>query len=65
MEYCYWCTQRPPAPGAIPKGAIDIEYTERYMEDLGGHMVYVWGIVWYDRELTDKEINDYELTIGE
>ena len=58
----YLCTQRPPVPGAVPKtGLKNVEYLDRYMEDAGGHVRYIYGAVEYDRELTDKEIDDYEL----
>lgn len=59
--YRYLCTQRPPMPGAIPKGAVNVDYTEFTHEDAGGHTHHVWGAVEYDHELTDKEVEDYEL----
>lgn len=57
----YICTQRPPMPGGIPRGAVNIEYGEGYMEDFGGHTVRFWGAVEYSRPLSDKEVEDYEL----
>ena len=63
--YCYYCTQRPPMPGAIPRGVAEIEDMERMVEDLGGNWIYVYAKIWYDRELTDKEIDDYELSPAE
>lgn len=59
--YRYLCTQRPPMPGSIPSGAKSVDYTEFETECPGGHMHHVWGAVEYARELTDKEIEDYEL----
>lgn len=64
--YCYYCTQRPPAPGAIPKGCIEVEdFDERNIEDLGGHWIRAYGKIWYDRKLTDQELYGYELTPAE
>lgn len=58
----YYCPQRPPVPGSIPRGVIRIEYAEDgYMIDAEGHSRKAWGFVEYDRELTAKEIYDYEL----
>lgn len=57
----YYCTLRPPAPGAIPGGAVKVDYNEFTAEDAGGHVVHIWGAVEYARELTQKEICDYEL----
>lgn len=59
--YSYYCCYRPPMPGGIPKGVVGVDYTEKTIEDTGGHVRHVWGTVDYDRELTDKEISDYEL----
>lgn len=62
MIYRYYCPARPPAPGAVPKGAINVEYSDDgYMVDADGYSHRAWGVVEYDRELTDREINDYEL----
>ena len=59
--YRYLCTQREPAPGAVPAHPINVDYDQYQTEDPGGHVVYVWGAVEYDRELTQQEICDYEL----
>ena len=60
--YRYLCCNRPPMPGGIPKGAVNVEDFEPYRyEDAGGHCRIVWGAVEYDHELTEKEIEDYEL----
>ncbi len=59
--YRYLCPERPPMPGGIPKGAVSVDYTEFTYEDTGGGTHHIWGAVEYDRELTDKEIQDYEL----
>lgn len=49
-KYFYEMTARPFGIGCQPKGVIEFD------EDKGE-----WGIIAYDRELTDKEIEDYEL----
>lgn len=56
----YYLTQRPPAPGAIPAGARAVaDYDEpAYIHSIG-KTVHGWAE--YDRELTDREIEDYEL----
>ena len=60
--YRYLCTNRPPMPGGIPKGAANVECFEPYRtEDPGGHPCIVWGAVEYTRKLTEDEVADYEL----
>lgn len=60
MLYKYYCIMRPPAPGTIPKGAIEIRmYNERrYIAEIER---MAWGWVEYDRELSYEEIHSYEL----
>lgn len=61
----YYCPARPPAPGAVPRGAIRVEYSDDgYMVDEEGYSHRAWGLVEYDRELTEREIDDYELDEG-
>ncbi len=59
-KYGYYTLYRPPMPGAIPRGAVEMECLDDnpYAEDIRHN---VWGKVWYDRPLTDQEIRDYEL----
>lgn len=58
----YYCPERPPMPGTIPRGVVRIEYAEDgFMIDDEGHSRKAWGFVEYDRILTPKEIADYEL----
>ena len=59
----YYLTERGPGAFCQPKGVIN---THDY-----GNRIYVvaincgaWGYAEYDRELTNKEINDYELIEG-
>ena len=49
-EYIYEMLQRPVSPGAQPKGM------QWFDEDKGN-----WGIVAYDRELTEQELDEYEM----
>lgn len=61
VGWWYYVTQRPPAPGAVPKlGLIrTFEYESRlYVESIGRR---AYGSVVYNRELTEAEIDDYEL----
>lgn len=60
--YRYICCNRQPMLGGLPNGAVHVEYFEPYRyEDAGGHCRIACGAVEYVRELTEKEIEDYEL----
>lgn len=48
--YYYEMLLRPFSPGAQPSGVV------AHNSDLGR-----WGVIGYTRELTEKEISDYEL----
>lgn len=63
MTYRYYCPCRPPAPGAIPPGVTRIVYADddAVMVDEEGYPHKAWAMVEYDRRLTDKELEDYEL----
>lgn len=57
----YYCTERPPMPGAIPKrGLLEIrEYDRRtFVPDIGRE---AWAELIYGRELTEEEVFEYEL----
>ena len=62
MNYRYWTMQRPPMLGAIPKDGLIETYAfperQKVME-LGGREA--WGYALYDRELSEKELSDYEM----
>jgi len=59
-RYRYYCLERPAGPGAIPRGVVVItNFDERKTADEIGRMA--WGWVEYERELTEKEIREYEL----
>ena len=55
-EYKYYLHARPAGPGAVPNGLTHID-----AEDGGGRH----GAVYYDRELSAKEVSDYELVPAE
>lgn len=61
--YRYYCRMRPPMPGTIPRGPINIEdYGERkHVYEAGCD---AWGHVDYERELSPREVYDYELVTG-
>lgn len=58
--YRYYLPERPPVPGSIPKGGIVDVHDGKVM--WGTFDFY--GYVDYNRELTDKEVSDYELIAG-
>lgn len=58
--YRYYCLYRPPMPGTIPRGPINIEdFGERRMIDEISRPA--WGFVEYPRQLTPHEVYEYEL----
>ena len=57
--YRYYCSYRPPMPGAIPRKGLVRVASYDYKQSISGRGA--WGFVEYDRELTEKEIVDYEL----
>ena len=59
--YSYYMTQRPPMPGAMPTEGLEFidENTQlRFINEIGRE---AYARLTYNRELTDKEITDYEL----
>lgn len=57
--YSYLTLNRPPMPGGIPReGLVEQEGFDQREQRYGYRC---WGIVVYDRPLTDKEVKDYEL----
>lgn len=54
MTYRYYMTQRPPSPGAQPKGSTNLVIYDTKTEG-------AWGYVEYREPLTEKQITDYEL----
>jgi len=58
MTYRYYMTQRPPSPGAQPRGSINVVSYDNKKDG-------AWGYVEYEKPLTDKQVKDYELEIRE
>lgn len=61
-RHVYLMLHRPVGPGTCPKGFIEYEnFDERQMV----LNVYgpAWGTVLYDRELTQKELDEYEMEL--
>lgn len=57
MSYIYVCRMRPPAPGAVPMhGLIDVDYDLIWYKGK-----QCWGSVRYDRKLSEKELEVFEL----
>ena len=55
--WMYLCRERPPAPGAIPKGGVlEVGYDRMWCD---GKLC--WGWVQYVRELLPYELQEYEL----
>lgn len=64
-KYAYYMTQRPFSIGAQPKeGFVEAEDFdgEKYIEDIDRK---AWSRIVYDRELTEQEIEQYELVPAE
>lgn len=57
----YYLTQRPPSIGTHPRGTTNVVAfdNKQPVEGIGKD---AWGYVDYDKELTDNQANDYELT---
>ena len=61
MGYSYYMTQRPPAPGAMPKDGLELidEYPRpQYVPEIE-HTA--WAKLAYSKELTQREAQSYEL----
>lgn len=63
IVYRYYCRFRPPMPGAIPRQSLVRVGIYDYKQSIGG--VGAWGFAEYDRPLTAREIEDYELADGQ
>lgn len=58
----YICTMRPPDPGAAPRnGLTNVSFEEGFTRS-GRHF---WGIVEYNRHLTEEETWQYDLVLYE
>lgn len=59
----YYMLHRPVAPGAVPtSGMMDfINYEARAEIHTGHGTIWAWAEVYYERELTDLELKNYEM----
>lgn len=58
--YRYYCKYRPPMPGGVPREGLVHAADYDYPQSFNG--IAAHGYVEYSRELTAREIGDYELT---
>lgn len=59
--YSYYMTQRPPCPGAQPRnGLVNVHELDPDSDTPGIGRAYA--MLEYDRELTEDEVRNYELT---
>lgn len=68
MIYKYLLTQRAPSPGAQPNTPINVEdFGTRILmiNDRTGEKQLGWGTASYNRRLTKKEVEDYEMILWE
>lgn len=64
MLHRYYCPQRPPEPGAVPKsGLLGVYYMDGPdgPQQVRGCQFPIWGWVDYTRELTADEVRQYGL----
>lgn len=63
-RYRYYYLLRPPGPGCQPKVSTELHaYDCKIYDEKAGREV--WGWVEYDRELSDAEIDAYDLAKGD
>lgn len=62
----YYLLERPVSPGTAPKrGMMDfINYDTKAEIRANYSVVWAWAEVYYDRELTEQELEDYEMVRG-
>lgn len=62
----YYLLERPVSPGTVPKrGMMDfINYDTKTEIRANDSVVRAWAEVYYDRELTEQELMDYEIVKG-
>ena len=60
LFFRYYCLERPPLPGTIPRGMCNI-VTFDEPQHVPGIEHHVWGYVEYERPLTSYEVYEYEL----
>ncbi|WP_301963491.1 hypothetical protein [uncultured Megasphaera sp.] len=54
MKYKYKCKYRPPTPGAVPRGVVEVDDNETSDS---------WGTVIYNRPLNERELSAYGLEL--
>ena len=59
-RYRYYCIHRPPAPGTVPRGMIDmVAFDEhKYCDDI---LRKAWGYVEYHKPLIPHDVIRYDL----
>lgn len=61
----YYSIERPIGPGTYPRGGLigfeNFAEGRRYCEEIGRK---AWGVLEYSRELSYKEMSDYELILS-
>ncbi len=62
----YYSIMRPVSLGTAPKsGMMDfINYDDRTEIQTNGGFIRAWAEIYYDRELTEQELHDYEMVRG-
>ena len=63
-EYKYFCPNRPPQLGAVPKDGLQYVESWTRRKFVYGINTLAWGYAVYNRELTEDEIMDYELLLA-
>ena len=58
--YRYYCVFRPPMPGTVPRGMVNlVEFdAPKYVEKIDHE---AWGYVEYEKPLTAYQVYEYEL----
>lgn len=58
----YYSRMRPVSPGTYPRGGVSEIVNFDYKQLCEEIQTEAWGYIEYDRELSQKEVEDYELT---
>lgn len=61
MRYCYFMTQRPPMPGALPFYGLEKIEEFKNKQQVPEIDCTAYAKLFYDRELTKEEVSQYEL----
>ena len=62
----YYLIMRPVGLGTVPKsGMMDfINYDDRTEMQMNNRLIRAWAEIYYNRELTEQEMKDYEIVRG-